>query len=247
MNKDYVCTNKICSVFTRWEKMCAKQDKLTDHDKKLLLWGLKELSHFTKPEKMAKAKALRGKWKELGREIAECQTDLQELRHKWDQKVKDAENIAFWCDALGGILAAGGIIGAVFTAVAAYPVWVPCAFGAAAIMGAGVMIAGNANLRECKGIQKQIVDMQQHMKSYEDILQNWTTAIELLEFPLGSIAATSEEDFEQEFEKKIKSWEKIAEHERDLLKTAAKTFTVFRDESLESLNRIRNVQRKLRL
>ena len=249
LNKDYVSANKICSVFTRWGKMSAKQEKLSDRDKKILLWGLKELSHFTKSEKIAKAEALRDTWNKLGKKITECQKDGQQPRQKWVDKVKDAENIAWWCNAVGGLLAAGGAIGAALAIWATAPVWVPVALGVTAIAGVGIMVAGNENLKAHKGIKKKIEEMQTHMTSYEDAVQHWTTAIELLDFPLGSIAfaASSKEDYEQEFETEIKSWEKIAEHEKELLKKAADTFTKFRDQSLRSLDRIRNVQIKLQL
>jgi len=249
LNKDYVSANKICSVFTRWEKMSAKQEKLSDRDKKILLWGLKELTNFIKPEKMTRAEALKGKWNKLGQKITECQKDLQALRQKWVDKVQAAKNVAWWCNLMGGLLAAGGIIGGAFAVWAAAPVWVPCALGGAALLGLGIMIAGDQNLKAHKGIKKKIEDMQQHMTSYEDAVQKWVEAIELLDFPLGTIAfaASSKDDYQQEFESEIVSWEKIAEHEKELLEKAAKTFTLFRDQSLKSLNRIRNVQDKLQL
>ena len=244
LNNDYVSANKICSVFTRWEKMSSKQEKLSDRDKKILVWGLTELTKFIAKSKMDNAIELKTKWKRLGESIAKCQEDLQELRQKWVDKVEKAEKIATFCNVLGTVLITAGVIGGVVAAVLSAPAWVPyAAVGGGIGLGAVIIGAGQAHKHAQKGIKNKIEDMQKYMKSYEDAVQDWVEAIKLLDFPLGSIAFGGKE--KEDYQEEIDSWEKIAEHERDLLKTAAKTFTVFRDQSLESLDRIRNVQRKL--
>ena len=247
INQDYVSANKICGVFARWEKMSVKRDKLTDDDKKVLVWGLTELTKFTAKEKMAQAEQLKANWKQLGQDIVQHQEELQELQQKWNEKVEHAKHIAKCANIMGTISIGVGIMGGVVAAVLTAPAWVPFAAGVAVVGGVGgvgVIVGGQVNKHLKKGIKNKIDDMaNMDINEYmtpSAFIQNWVEMIKLLEFPLWDIGL-GENDYKPE----IEAWKKIAEHEKYLLKTAADTFRIFRDQSLESLNKMRKIQEKL--
>ena len=226
--------------------MSKQTTKLSARDKKILVWGLNELNKFAAKgdgSRLEQAGDLKKKWRDLGGEIADCQKKLQELQQKWKDKVDHAKCMASWCNWVGGLLAIGGIVGGVVAVMASAPVWVTGAAVGVAVVGITTVVAGQLNLKAHKGIQNKIENMQKYMTSYEDHVQKWVEAIETLEIPLWGIGLGPTDDYDPV----IDEWTKIADHEKDLLKTAAVTFRKFKENSLNSLNAIRKIQRDVKI
>ena len=273
---------KICGVFTRWDQMFSSKEKLTESDKKVLVWGLTELSKFTSKKRTDQAEELMKSWKQLGKDIVECQLKLQELRQKWDGKVEHAEKLNTCLAVAGGILIAVGIIGLVVAAWYAAPAiiaaggaaiktasaagvgvmatakaglvggyaaiptgvgYVSCAAVGFSMAGAGAIGYGEKNLYAHKGIKNKIEEVEKQLECYKEptlMMQDWKEVIRLLEIPLGNIGLGGDD-----YKSTIDGWDRINEHEKELLKTAADTFKSFRDQSLDALNKMKSIQQKL--
>eukprot|EP00486_Rosalina_sp_Unknown_P008245 CAMPEP_0201592898 /NCGR_PEP_ID=MMETSP0190_2-20130828/190658_1 /ASSEMBLY_ACC=CAM_ASM_000263 /TAXON_ID=37353 /ORGANISM="Rosalina sp." /LENGTH=173 /DNA_ID=CAMNT_0048051861 /DNA_START=1203 /DNA_END=1724 /DNA_ORIENTATION=- len=172
--------------------------------------------------------------------MTKCQATLQKLEQKWKQKVKDAEKLADWCNLFGSLLCVAAIVTAIIAVNASNPfILVGAAVGAA--VGVGVLIYGQQNLSAEKALLAKIKWMRKKMKSHEDRVQEFVENIENLGVPLNGMKM-SNEDYEF-----INKWEKIAEHEQDLLKRAVDTFKKFRDNTGKSLEAIRKVQESVKL
>eukprot|EP00486_Rosalina_sp_Unknown_P015011 CAMPEP_0201593368 /NCGR_PEP_ID=MMETSP0190_2-20130828/190991_1 /ASSEMBLY_ACC=CAM_ASM_000263 /TAXON_ID=37353 /ORGANISM="Rosalina sp." /LENGTH=294 /DNA_ID=CAMNT_0048052521 /DNA_START=453 /DNA_END=1334 /DNA_ORIENTATION=- len=206
INNGYVNASDICNVFVRWDKISQQTSTLTARDKQILVWGLTELTKFTDKDKGEQAKNLQEKWRELSHKITKCKEDLQRLQQNWIDKVERAKNVALWCNLIGSILVVGGIVGGIVAATTTAPVWVPYASGVSAIAGFVAVIGGQVNLKTHQGIQQKIDDMQDHMISYEDHVQQWVESIAQLKVPLWGIGIGQKID---DYKPVIDEWTKI--------------------------------------
>eukprot|EP00484_Ammonia_sp_Unknown_P015763 CAMPEP_0197072652 /NCGR_PEP_ID=MMETSP1384-20130603/210205_1 /TAXON_ID=29189 /ORGANISM="Ammonia sp." /LENGTH=641 /DNA_ID=CAMNT_0042511473 /DNA_START=53 /DNA_END=1978 /DNA_ORIENTATION=+ len=194
--------------------------------------------------KMEEANDLKKEWKDLGDQIAKCQEELQALQTKWKEIVEKAQNVATVCNWIGGILGGVGVIIGAIAVIIGAPAWAPWAAGGCIVAGLAVFVGGQTQLNVAKNVKKKIDDTKQVMDKYKAHslhIQDWVEQIKNLEYPLFGIGLGPTDDFKPE----IDDWQKIAEHEKDLLMKAAKTFELFKQQSFESLEAIRQIQREI--
>ena len=254
-NGDLAKCVKICGVLPRWQQIWNKPEELTDRDKKILIWGLKQLHQYSSNEREQEANRLQQDWRTLSENMAQCKASLKQLQQKWENKVEDAKRVKKWRIAIEAFLGAVAAVGAVMViltigavGVITAPVWVPFAIGGGALVaagaGIGLMVYGKMNENAHMSIKQKIDDMlkmEDGDRKVSEFVQYWLEGTQLLKATLNSVSMDDQGDYDSE----IASWRRIAEREMKLLNRLVNGFKLLKDKSEKALDQMREIQNKL--